>query len=165
MDKNGTIAFTPIGTIHSPFKEPHGAPIQSRTAQGVEGKVEVFQEYSQGLNDLDGFSHILLIYFFHLVKGSSLTVTPFLDVQTRGVFATRAPNRPNPIGFSIVELVKIEQNILHIRGLDIIDGTPLLDIKPCIPEFDHWDVKAIGWLGKNINKLSNVKDDGRFVDE
>ena len=157
------IKYIQIGIIHSPFKEPKGTPIQPIAAQGIDGTVEVFQEYTEGLKDIDGFSHVILVYHFHLSKESSLKVKPFMDDQTHGVFSTRAPNRPNPIGISVVQLVKIKGNILQVKDLDIVDGTPLLDIKPYVPEFDIRDAKKKGWLEKNVNKLSTSKDDGRFI--
>ena len=158
------IKYIQIGIIHSPFKEPKGTPIQPRAAQGIDGTVEVFQEYSEGLKDIEGFSHVILVYHFHLSKESSLKVKPFMDDQTHGVFSTRAPNRPNPIGISVVQLVKIEGNILQVKDLDIVDGTPLLDIKPYVPEFDIRDAKKKGWLEKNVSKLSTSRDDGRFIE-
>ncbi|MCD4770772.1 MAG: tRNA (N6-threonylcarbamoyladenosine(37)-N6)-methyltransferase TrmO [Bacteroidales bacterium] len=157
------IEYIQIGIINSPFKEPKGTPIQPIAAQGIDGTVEVFQEYAEGLKDIDGFSHIILVYHFHLSKESSLKVKPFMDDQKHGVFSTRAPNRPNSIGISVVRLVKIEGKILYVKDLDIVDGTPLLDIKPYVPEFDIRDVKKKGWLEKNVNKLSISKDDGRFI--
>lgn len=156
------IIFTPIGIIHSPFKEPKGTPIQPSGASGVEGTVEVFPEYAEGLRDLDGFSHIILLYHFHLSKKSKLRVKPFMDDRPRGLFATRAPKRPNPIGISVVKLVKVDENILHIQDVDIVDGTPLLDIKPYVPDFDMREDVKIGWLETNIGKLPSAKDDGRF---
>jgi tRNA-Thr(GGU) m(6)t(6)A37 methyltransferase TsaA len=157
------IQFNQIGTIHSPFKEARGTPIQPGAAEGIEGTIEVFQEYSEGLKDLDGFSHIILVYHFHLARKASLELTPFMDNRPHGVFSTRAPNRPNPIGISVVRLAGIEGNILHIKNLDILDGTPLLDIKPYIPEFDLKEVDGKGWLENNIGKLPTSKDDGRFA--
>ncbi len=157
------IKYIQIGIINSPFKEPKGTPIQPIATQGIDGTVEVFQEYTEGLKDIDGFSHIILVYHFHLSKESSLKVIPFMDDQTHGVFSTRAPNRPNPIGISVVRLVNIEGNILQVKDLDIVNGTPLLDIKPYVPEFDIRDVKKKGWLKNNVNKLSTSKDDGRFI--
>ncbi len=155
--------YSQIGVIHSPFKTPRGTPIQPGAVQGEPGTIEVFQEYAEGLKDLDGFSHILVIYHFHKVKTSSLSVTPFLDDQKHGVFSTRAPNRPNPIGISVVRLVSRERNTLHVKDLDIVDGTPLLDIKPYVPEFDAVDAEKIGWLQKQVKKLPGTKDDGRFT--
>ena len=156
------IQYRPIGIIHSPFKEPRGTPIQPGASKGVEGTVEVFQEYAEGLEDLGGFSHVVLVYHFHRSKEPKLKVIPFMDDQIHGVFSTRAPSRPNPIGISVVRLINIEGNKLQIKDLDMIDGTPLLDIKPYVPEFDTMDTLKKGWLEKNIQKLSESKDDGRF---
>lgn len=157
------IRYRPIGVIRSPFKGVRGVPIQPRAAEGVEGVVEIFPEYVDGLKDLDGFSHVILIYHFHLVEGYKLLVKPYMDQAERGVFATRAPARPNPIGISVVKLVKIEGNLIHVRNLDVVDGTPLLDIKPYVPDFDVFDVERIGWLEKSVHKLRHARDDGRFV--
>ena len=157
------IKYRQIGIINSKFKEPKGTPIQPTAAIGVDGTVEVFPEYTQGLKDLENISHIILIYHFHLIKKPLLEVKPFMDTKLHGIFSTRAPSRPNPIGISIVRLLKIEGNILHIKDVDIVDGTPLLDIKPYIPEFDIRDVEKIGWLDKNVHKLPTSKDDGRFI--
>lgn len=157
------IHYKPIGIIHSPFKEVKGTPIQPAGAEGIEGRAEVFPEYAQGLKDLEGFSHIILLYHFHLSGKPSLMVTPYMDSIPRGVFATRSPRRPNAIGISVVRLIRIEKNILHIQDIDIVDETPLLDIKPHVPDFDIREVQSIGWLEKNIQKLSVAKDDGRFV--
>ena len=158
------IKYKPIGIIHSPFKEPQGTPIQPAGAEGLDGRVEVFPEYAEGLKDVEGFSHVLLIYHFHLSKKASLKAKPFMDSKARGVFAMRGPSRPNPIGVSVVRLVRIEDNILHIQDVDIVDGTPLLDIKPYVPKFDIREVEKIGWLEENVRKLSTSKDDGRFVE-
>lgn len=157
------IKYKPIGIIRSPFKEPKGTPIQPTAAKGINGTVDVFAEYTEGLDDLEGFSHIILVYHFHLSKKTSLKVEPFMDNQTRGVFSTRAPSRPNPIGISVVHLVRVEGNVLHIRDVDILDGTPLLDIKPYVPEFDAREAGKIGWLEENVHKLSMSKDDERFM--
>ncbi len=152
---NGTnprapVVFKPIGIIHTPYKEPKGTPIQSarREAKDVEATVEVFPEYAAGLKDLDGFSHVMLIYHFHLARVPSLAVIPFLDTVPRGVFATRSPARPNPIGISVVRLVSMRpEGYLLVKGIDIVDGTPLLDIKPYIPAFDTHAADRTGWLG------------------
>ena len=157
------IKYKPIGVVHSPHKEPKGTPIQPEGAKGIDGTVEVFPEYAEGLKDLEGFSHIILIYHFHLSRGASLRVKPFMDTEVHGVFAMRGPSRPNPIGISAVRLVRIEGNILHIRDVDIVDGTPLLDIKPYVPKFDAREAENVGWLEENVFKLSTSKDDGRFV--
>jgi len=156
------IVVNQIGVIHSPHKEIVGTPIQPKAANGIKGSVEVFPEFMDGLRDLEQFSHIYLIYYFHLLKKSSLLVTPFMDSKQRGVFSTRAPGRPNHIGISIVNLLRIEKNILYISDVDIVDSTPLLDIKPYVPDFDIRKVEKIGWLDDNVDKLSGSKDDGRF---
>ena len=157
------IIYKPIGVIHSPFKEPIGTTIQPSIIKGIKGKVEIFPEFVEGLQDINGFSHIILIYHFHLSKKSSLKAKPFLNGKIHGIFAIRGPSRPNPIGISIVRLIKVNSNILDIENLDIVDGTPLLDIKPYVPEFDKAEVTKIGWLQGNIDKLSKIKDDGRFI--
>ena len=157
------IRYKPIGTIHSSFKEPEGTPIQPAGAKGIHGTVEVFPEYAEGLKDVEGFSHIILIFHFHLSRRAPLKVKPYMDNEMRGVFATRSPSRPNPIGISVVRLIGIEDNILHIQDVDIVDGTPLLDIKPHVPEFDMREVVRVGWLEKNVHKLSASRDDGRFT--
>lgn len=160
-----TITYRPIGTIHSQFKKPHDAPIQSVCAANIEGTVEIFPEYTEGLADLEGFSHIILLYHFHLSKRFSLKVKPYLDDQLHGVFATHAPARPNPIGMSIVRLVKVEGGKLHIRDVDILDCTPLLDIKPYVPAFDSRNADKIGWLSGKTDELTETRDDGRFFDK
>ncbi len=157
------IKYKQIGIIHSPFKEPKGTPIQPSGAHGIIGSVEVFPEYAEGLKDLDGFSHIILIYNFHLVSHWELLTKPFMDDQLHGVFSTRASARPNSIGLSTVRLINIKENILSIQDVEIVDGTPLLDIKPYVPEFDIRKVEKIGWLEKNIHKLNKSKDDERFL--
>ena len=156
------IKYKPIGVVHSPHKQPKGTPIQPPAAKGIIATVEVFPEYVEGLKDLEGFSHVILIYHFHLSKGASLRVKPYLDTEAHGVFAMRGPSRPNPIGISAVRLVGIDDNILGIEGADIVDGTPLLDIKPYVPEFDAREVERIGWLENNVGRLSTSRDDGRF---
>jgi tRNA-Thr(GGU) m(6)t(6)A37 methyltransferase TsaA len=157
------IKYKPIGIIHSPFKEPKGTPIQPSGAKGINGTVEIFPDYAEGLKDLEGFSHIILIYHFHLSKKSSLKVKPYLDDEVHGVFAMRGPSRPNPIGISTVHLLRIEGTTLSIQDVDIVDGTPLLDIKPYVPEFDRGEVQRTGWLEKKVQKLGITKDDGRFT--
>lgn len=157
-----SILYEPIGIIHSPFKDIKGMPIQPAGAKGIAGTIEIKPEYVDGLQDIEGFSHIILIYHFHLAKGYSLKVKPFLDENLRGVFSTRAPRRPNSIGISVVKLVRVEGSILHIKDVDIVDGTPLLDIKPYAPEFDIVEVEKIGWLSKKVKKVHEVKADERF---
>ena len=157
------IKYKPIGVVHSPFKEPKGTPIQPSCAKGIEGTVEVFPEYAEGLKDVEEFSYIILIFHFHLSKGASLKAMPYMDNKLHGIFSIRGPSRPNPIGISTVKLVNIKDNILYIQDIDIVDGTPLLDIKPYVPEFDIRETAKTGWLEKNVHKLPTSKDDGRFV--
>jgi tRNA-Thr(GGU) m(6)t(6)A37 methyltransferase TsaA len=121
------IAMRPIGVIHSPFTKPDNTPIQAARSQAG-GTVEVYPAFADGLKDLEGFSHIHLLYAFHQSSGFALNVKPFLDDQDHGVFATRHPRRPNPIGMSIVRLVSLRGNLLTVEGVDMLDGTPLLDI-------------------------------------
>ena len=152
------IEYEPIATVHSPFIETRGTPIQSSRAKNAAGTVVVFEEFVDGLCDLDGFSHIILLCHLHKTKSYRLKVVPFLDTQLRGLFATRAPSRPNPIGLSIVELLGVDGNTLAIRGVDLLDGTPVLDIKPYVDEFDGREQLRIGWL-KHARKNTNVADD------
>jgi tRNA (adenine37-N6)-methyltransferase len=157
------IKYKPIGIISSPFETVDDMPIQPASARGIIGEVLIYDEYSSGLNDLDGFSHIILIYHFHKVKKQELMVKPFLDDTLRGIFATRSPIRPNPIGLSIVKLIDIKGLKLIIENVDIINNTPLLDIKPFVPNFDYYDQDyRIGWLENNINKSSRIRSDKRF---
>lgn len=139
----------PIGIIHSPFKTTKGMPIQPAFSKET-GKVEVFEDYADGLKDIEGFSHIVLIYLFHKSKGFSLLVKPFLDDVERGVFAVRAPNRPNRLGMSIVKLVERKENKLTVKGIDVLDSTPLLDIKPFVPHFDCPRSARVGWLKEKL---------------
>jgi len=157
------IKYKPIGIIHSPFKEPKGTPIQPAGAKGVQATVEVFPEYAEGLKDVDGFSHLILIYHFHLARGATLEAKPFMDDEKHGIFAIRGSSRHNPIGLSVVRLIKVEGRFLHIQDVDMVDGTPLLDIKPYVPEFDTREVNKIGWLEKRVDRLPTQKDDGRFI--
>ena len=157
------IAFTPIGIIHSPFAEPENMPIQPAGAQNVKGTVEVFKDFHPGLLDLEGFSHIILLYLFHRSQGYTLEVVPFLDSVPHGLFATRAPRRPNPIGLSVVRLAAIEEGKLYIQNVDILDNTPLLDIKPYVPAFDVQEKVRSGWLEKVDKSISSYKSDGRFA--
>ena len=165
MTKMNEIVYKPIGIIHSPFKNHKGMPIQPTGAEGVAGTVEVFPKYCAGLKDIEGFSHIILIYHFHLSDGYSysLEVTPYMDKNTHGVFATRIPRRPNPLGISVVRCVKVEGCILHIQDVDILGGTPLLDIKPYVPDFDSRMAKRIGWLSGKSRNVNKKRSDGRFV--
>jgi tRNA-Thr(GGU) m(6)t(6)A37 methyltransferase TsaA len=157
------IRYIPIGIIHSPLKSPSGAPLQSVSAKHLRGSIEVFTNYASGLKDISGFSHLILIYHFHLSRKASLRVKPYLDKKEHGIFATRAPIRPNPIGISVVKLRKVRGGVIWVEGLDIVDGTPLLDIKPYVPQFDVRRVQRIGWLEGKISKLQETRADTRFI--
>ena len=137
--------FTPIGVLHSPFSKIENMPIQPLNGENIKGYVEIFPEYTVGLQDLDGFSHITLIYYFHKISDVRLMVKPFMDNEFHGVFATRSPARPNKIGISTVRLLGIENNTLQIENVDFLNGTPLLDIKPFYPAFDNRIAERVGW--------------------
>lgn len=156
------ITYEPIGVIRTPFREPQGTPIQPPAARGVEGQVIVYPDYVEGLTDLDGFSHLILVYHFHRCGPARLSVRPYMDDREHGVFATRAPARPNPIGISVVRLLGVEGNVLHVADVDIVDGTPLLDIKPYVPQFDAAKDIRLGWLARRVDRLPSARDDGRF---
>lgn len=158
-----TITISPIGIIETPFNDLKGMPIQPSGAAKIQGIIVIDKAYEQGLSDLEGFSHIILLYHFHQSKGYNLMVKPFLDNQKRGLFSTRAPRRPNPIGLSIVRLIKREGNRLTIKGIDVLNGTPLIDIKPYVPGFDTKEVTAIGWLENKQENAIVLKSDDRFL--
>lgn len=157
------IEYRPIGVIHSPFRKPEGTPIQPPFAAGTEAIVEIFPEYARGLEDIGGFSHVILLYHCHLAKKFALRVKPFLDDAFHGVFATRAPARPNPIGLSVVRLAGMEERGLRIQNADIVDGSPLLDIKPYVPQFDMPEAVSTGWFETVTDKSGVSQDDGRFA--
>jgi len=147
------IIYKPIGIIYTPFKGTKGMPNQPTAGKNVEGIIEVHPEYIKGLNDLEGFSQLILIYHFHLSVDYTLRVKPFMHDRFRGVFATRSPRRPNPIGMSVVRLTRVKEGRIYVKDLDIVDGTPLLDIKPYIPD-DCQKVMRIGWLSERANQAS-----------
>lgn len=142
------IAYEPIGVIRTPFTEPSGIPRNTAAAAGVHGTVEIEPRFAPGLKDLDGFSHVVLLFHFHRSEGYELELVPAGEGRTRGVFATRAPRRPNAIGLSVVRLERIEAGVLHVRDVDIVDGTPLLDIKPYLPTVDAPEGVRTGWLAR-----------------
>jgi tRNA-Thr(GGU) m(6)t(6)A37 methyltransferase TsaA len=152
----------PIGMIHSPFQNAGGVPIQPVFARGIQGSVEVRPEYVEALADLDGFERIWLLYWFDRAAAFKPRVTPYLDSRAHGLFATRAPSRPNPVGLSCVRLLAIEGNVLRVGEVDILDNTPLLDIKPYATRFDHFDVARQGWLDATGKKPG--RSDPRFYD-
>lgn len=161
---NMKVELESIGTIHTEFKKVEGMPIQPTGAKGIKGTIEIKDKYLDGLKDLDGFSHIHLIYLLHKVEGYMLEVKPFMDNNTHGVFATRSPKRPNRIGMSVVKVNKVEGNTIHVENVDILDGTPLLDIKPYVPQLyeDTIDELKIGWFETKHQKAKSQKSDTRF---
>ncbi len=157
------IVLNPIGVIHTPHKDVKNMPIQPIAAEGIKGYIKVLPEYAGGLKDLEGFSHITLLYHFHKIKGFELQVVPFMDTQKRGIFSCKAPKRPNAIGISTVRLLRVEGNILHIEQVDMLDGTPLIDIRPFYPRYDNRENVTIGWLEKNNDMpLEKLLADERF---
>jgi tRNA-Thr(GGU) m(6)t(6)A37 methyltransferase TsaA len=150
----------PIGVIHSPFKQIEDTPIQPVFAEGTEGTIELLPEYAEGISDLDGFERIWLIYFFDRVRNVKLKVVPFRDTIERGIFATRAPARPNAVGLSAVRLIGIEGSNLKVADIDILDGTPLIDIKPYIPQVDSFPDSKAGWF--ESKSADRKRADGRF---
>jgi tRNA-Thr(GGU) m(6)t(6)A37 methyltransferase TsaA len=157
------IIYKPIGMIRSPYTDVEGMPIQPAGATGVKGSVEINADLAPGLKDLEGFSYIILVYHFHLSEGFSLEPIPFLDTTPRGLFATRAPRRPNPIGVSVVKLTGISGTILSIEDVDVIDGTPLLDIKPFVPVLDNRETDRVGWFKDAAQSASEARADKRFA--
>ena len=157
------IEISPIGIVHSPLKDPCGAPIQPAGGADIEGQVEVFPEFEEGLKDVDGFTYIILLFHLNRSSGYNLTVTPFMDDTPRGLFATRAPRRPGGIGLSTVRVTGVEGNKIKVCELDILDGTPLLDIKPFVPEFDNRYEAKTGWLEKRAHQSRHKKADDRFA--
>ncbi|MGE0088060.1 MAG: tRNA (N6-threonylcarbamoyladenosine(37)-N6)-methyltransferase TrmO [Bacteroidales bacterium] len=158
------ITLKPIGIIYTPFDSLEGMPIQPTGAIGVNGIIELFPEFTEGLKDLGEFSHIILIYHFHLSGDHKLLVKPFMDDDLHGVFSTRAPKRPNPIGISVVKLIKIDMNKLYIENVDMLNKSPLLDIKPYISDVDYVEVDKMGWLKGKSHKMGDKKSDNRFCD-
>ncbi|RLD05758.1 MAG: tRNA (N6-threonylcarbamoyladenosine(37)-N6)-methyltransferase TrmO [Chloroflexi bacterium] len=159
------ITYSPIGIIHSPFTELSGMPIQPTSESSAEGYLEIHPEFIDGLKDLDSFSHIYLIYHLHEVHQGKLQITPFLDKEPHGIFATRAPSRPNPIGLSLVKLIRIEGNLIYVDEIDILNSTPLLDIKPYIPQFENTNEIRVGWLKKVREEIKTKNSDTRFLEK
>jgi len=156
-----SIEYQPIGFIHSPFTEAEGTPIQPSRARGARGTVEVLPDFEEGLSDLDGFSHVILLCHLHRASGYRLKVVPFLDTEVRGLFATRSPNRPNPIGLSVVGLLELRGTTLVVEDIDLLDGTPVLDIKPYVGEFDDRREIRTGWL--EAARARRDRADDRFA--
>ena len=158
------IELESIGTIHTEFTKIEGMPIQPTGAKGVKGKIVIKDKYVDGLKDLEEFSHINILYLLHKVDGYLLEVKPFMDNNTHGVFATRSPKRPNRIGSSVVKIDKIEGNTVYVSNIDVLNETPLLDIKPYVPQLyeDTIDELRIGWFETKHQKAKSQKSDDRF---
>ncbi|WP_338357974.1 tRNA (N6-threonylcarbamoyladenosine(37)-N6)-methyltransferase TrmO [Yeosuana marina] len=157
------IIINTIGIIHTPFNSIKGMPIQPFAAEGVKGHIELFPEYTQGLTDLEGFSHITLVYHLHKINGYDLMVKPFMDNKEHGIFATKSPKRPNAIGISTVKILEIKHNVIHIEMVDMLNGTPLIDIKPFFSKFDNRTDTKSGWLDNQGDiPITKLRSDERF---
>ena len=154
----GNLIIEPIGVIETPFREPAGTPIQPSRANGAQGRVCIEPRFQAGLQDLAGFERIWLIYWLHKAPESRLLATPFLDTRKRGIFATRVPARPSPIGISAVRLLAVQHGIIEVADVDMIDGTPLLDIKPYVPEFDCYAASKAGWFDESDSERCLADD-------
>ncbi|OEZ29976.1 tRNA (N6-threonylcarbamoyladenosine(37)-N6)-methyltransferase TrmO [Variovorax boronicumulans] len=156
------VVCRPVGIVRSRFTETSGMPIQTAGAPDEVGRLEVFAEFAPGLRDIEGFDYLILVTHLHRCAHERLEVVPFLDDATHGVFATRAPARPNRLGLSIVRLTAVESTTLHFSGNDMIDGTPVLDIKPYVPRFDVRETERVGWFGARLDQLPRTRSDGRM---
>jgi len=157
------ITYTPIGYFKTPHLDVRGMPIQPPGAKGVAGSILVLPKYLEGLKDLDGFSYVIILYHLHEICGYDLTVTPFLDNAPHGIFATRSPKRPNPIGLSVMELVEVRGAEVVLGNVDVLDGTPVIDIKPYVPDFDQWPATRVGWFEGKSGNAAHHRSDDRFV--
>ncbi len=158
-----SIEFKVLGVVESRFEHQTGTPIQGRLAPEETAVIRIYDEYTAGLKDIDGFSHIYVFFGFNRSDSGKLLVKPYLDTVERGIFATRSPLRPNPLGMTIVRLERIEGNKLHVSGVDILNGSPVLDIKPYIPAFDYHQPERIGWYQSKEQRDSLVLADDRFA--
>jgi tRNA-Thr(GGU) m(6)t(6)A37 methyltransferase TsaA len=156
------VTYRPIGVVRSPFTEIPGMPLQPPAAPDVEGRIELEPEYAAGLLDLDGFSHVWVLAHLHRAAAVDLQIVPFLDTERRGVFATRSPGRPNPIGVSVLRVLAVQGSTIHVAGVDLLDGTPVLDVKPYVPQFDHVAADRIGWFEGKVAGVKDVRADPRF---
>lgn len=162
--QGGTVSYRPIGLLRSPHKTVAGMPIQPVGARGVPGHIDVAPEFAAGLKDLQDFSHVIVLYHLHRVEGFELLVKPFLDTGDHGIFATRSPKRPNAIGLSVLELDGVDEHagLVRLRNVDILDGTPVLDIKPYVPAFDACLTERIGWFAGKVDAADTCRADERF---
>ena len=156
-----SISVTPVGIVHSPFAGPESMPIQAALSEAV-GTLEIYAEYVDGLRDITAFDYLILLYRFHLTNKESLRVTPFLDDESRAVFATRAPTRPNRIGLLVVRLLGANGNVLDIGNVDMVSGTPVIDIKPCVPDFDSRTGCRVGWFAGKLDRAATIRADDRM---
>jgi len=156
------LSYRPVGVVRSPFTAPAGMPLQSVAARDVHGQIEIYREFAAGLTDLDGFSHIHVLAHLHRGRPGGLTVVPFLDDTERGVFSTRSPRHPNPIGLSVMRLLSVNGTILQVTGIDLLDGTPVLDIKPYVLQFDAIAAERTGWLQRVAPRVHDTTADARF---
>lgn len=156
----GIPSFAPVGVVRSAYVDRAGMPLQS-VADDSEGQIELFGEYAAGLRDVEGFSHLHVLSYLHAAGPASLLVVPYLDDVERGVFATRAPRRPNAIGLSVVRVIGVRPPVIEVRGLDLLDGTPVLDLKPYVPAFDHWAADRIGWFAGRAERVHERRADDR----
>ena len=157
------IMYKPIGYFKTPFKEIKGMPIQSIGADGIEGIIEILPEFRGGLKDLEGFSHVFVLYHLHEIKGYNLLVKPFLDTIKHGIFATRSPKRPNPIGLSVMRIKGVSETSVFLEGIDVLDQTPVIDIKPYVADFDHCDAERFGWFEGKSGNATHHRSDERFA--
>ncbi|MFP5220829.1 MAG: tRNA (N6-threonylcarbamoyladenosine(37)-N6)-methyltransferase TrmO [Acidobacteriota bacterium] len=156
------VQYSPIGIIRTPHKSIKGMPIQPIGAVGVAGTIEIDEPYRLGLIDLEGFSHILLLYHLHAIKGYELMVKPYLGDGPHGVFATRSPKRPNPLGVSVLRLTGHDGERVFVENVDMLDNTPVLDIKPYVTAFDAWQADRIGWFEGVARNAATHEADERF---
>ena len=163
MSAPDSIACRPIGIVHSRYTDAAGMPIQTAGAPQETGWIEVHPEFAPGLRDIEGFDYLILITHLHRVTQERLEVVPFLDQHSHGVFATRAPARPNRLGLSIVKLERVDGRVLHFSGNDMLDGTPVLDIKPYVPRFDVRTTDRIGWFSERLDVLPTIRSDDRMA--
>jgi len=162
LASNGAITYRAIGTIRSPWRVPAGAPIQPAAADDIRGALAIDPAFAEGIRDLDGFSHVIVLWHMHLVHGHELTVVPFLDTAPHGIFATRSPRRPNPIALSVYRLLGIDGTTIAVSGVDAVDGTPIVDIKPYVPRFDAPAAERIGWFDGHLDTVATARADERF---
>jgi len=164
MSSNDEFVIKPIGIVHSPFTSVDGMPIQSAAAMEEKARVEVFEEFAAGLRDIESFEYLVLITRFHVGNSENLNVIPFMDVKTHGVFSTRSPARPNRLGMTIVKLEKVSGRFLEILGNDMLDQTPVIDIKPYVPALDSKETEKIGWYKDRLFTLPTARSDSRMAD-